>query len=1574
MATTTWPGSSNRIETLTNGKRVTLQTNGDWIIPSAFFPSGSTNTGLSLLQIQYLKAASGSGFSYAFTTHIQFLNFDTFRHEDATAQFEGAWELTWQGQEFTFDEVMGLGARIDDSAPYTYSASEITSSGTDADWEAFIAKIDALTVLAEGVRFTAVLGDGAEPVDAPTSFTAGDPTATIAPKVTYVIRDQIDAGSPDFSVVPDSNQPVQVDADAIAFEAGTPSYTVGTRVVQPVRVDVDIEFDAGTPALLPSVYAPPPIVIPPIEPITITEGIARDEILPVATGGIAPYQYRIPTLPSGVTFDVARRELSISANTASNIYALQYQVSDSYGLSQTRSFQLIVREDVRPKFRVEVDWDNDGNFNNAHSDITTDLLAIGTCKRGRDFSGQRYGQAIAGLFTCILEDDESKYDRFNRSSPLFGKVLPGREVRVSILVSGDYSQEWGGVLDDVQPKQRIGRRTVRMSAIGALSLLLDTEINESVRSRITGANAMRRVLNDSGIDSKWIGTLNSGTRIDRWWARGENGFNAVRSIAETVLGIINEGRDGTINLEARTFRESTASTLAKVFTTETPSASEKSLTRLEFADPLQHLATVVVVNVQNLQTLSSDTIWEYSGTPIFLSAGESTTIRIPYPGDDAPLNHIAVTSWDTVTYSANTQTNGAGADRTAQVSLTQSASANLMTATFTNDSAGDVYLRSISIDATVLGASGSFERRFADADSLALYGEHLFRSIDTFLTDGEAEAFAGRVLARVSEPLPRVTLTYEDTDNLTRCQLSDTVAVTDNGRTSRYFVESIDHQWNKGGDHRVTLKLTERTGLVDAIAPSIVINPIPSDIRGSTFMLSAALSGGAYDRITSYRWAVSGGTLNDRTSATPTWTRPTTVNRNAEYTITVTITVSGTGTVAKSGTTDTATDSEIGTVVVAPVGPQNVMGEFDTSTTLQTSWDAVTDAVSYEYQYRELGGAWSDVALTSNLETRITELRENLSHEFRVRAVNTAGRSAFSTITIYVDAIAPTVMIDAIPTGVRGTNATLGLTAIGGNYDRLTYAWTVGGGTLDDATSATPRWTRPTPAGNSAQYVISVTVTAHGHGTAVRDGSEDTAMDTETGFVVFAASRPQNVRESSVFDTFISMQWDSVDGAVSYEHQHRAVGGSWPVDVETTTFGSTTLSDLEEATAYEFRVRSVNAVNAKSQWVTISTRTTPVTFDTPGTYRFTVPWRSANVSVRVTGGAGGSQGQETYGERKPSSDVPIGQAVSSTSSRPIDIATVAVDSTYFYIVTLGTGSDISRLRVRAISKLTKREVSSRSFLLPESFSGLGSINGMVSIGNNLYIKEISRVHVFAKSTGTEDSDAEFLGALGGLATDGSALYMSHRITGGPNDTDRVNAYSTSGTRISGSDFLLDEEGGDKGNGILAYGNNRFFSMGSFGRLKNAGTTAAILRQIYIYDISGNRQESDEFNIESSDLPTQTGAGQLLLRGAIVDGNVLYIAVESSRIIADQRLYAYDLSRVVPGTDGGTSSAMRAMTTVQGLGTDGGESPAFPTESTGTISAGLSDVITIVVGDGGDAGTGGEDGDDGEVSITPVFST
>ena len=90
---------------------------------------------------------------------------------------------------------------------------------------------------------------------------------------------------------------------------------------------------------------------------------------------------------------------------------------------------------------------------------------------------------------------------------------------------------------------------------------------------------------------------------------------------------------------------------------------------------------------------------------------------------------------------------------------------------------------------------------------------------------------------------------------------------------------------------------------------------------------------------------------------------------------------------------------------------------------------------------------------------------------------------------------------------IGGTDVTLGAVLTGGVYDALDYAWTVSGGTLDNATVAAPVWTRPTVTADT-DYTISLTVTARGTGTNAANNTSATASDTETATVQPAGSAP----------------------------------------------------------------------------------------------------------------------------------------------------------------------------------------------------------------------------------------------------------------------------------------------------------------------------------------------------------------------------------------------------------------------------------------------------------------------------------
>ena len=85
-----------------------------------------------------------------------------------------------------------------------------------------------------------------------------------------------------------------------------------------------------------------------------------------------------------------------------------------------------------------------------------------------------------------------------------------------------------------------------------------------------------------------------------------------------------------------------------------------------------------------------------------------------------------------------------------------------------------------------------------------------------------------------------------------------------------------------------------------------------------------------------------------------------------------------------------------------------------------------------------------------------------------------------SGIRVIQPPVAPSVSIDAVPDGLGGTEVRLRLTLTGGSYDGVSYRWMVGDGTLDNAQSATPVWTRPTTDG-PVVITCTVTVSRAGH-------------------------------------------------------------------------------------------------------------------------------------------------------------------------------------------------------------------------------------------------------------------------------------------------------------------------------------------------------------------------------------------------------------------------------------------------------------------------------------------------------------
>ena len=312
--------------------------------------------------------------------------------------------------------------------------------------------------------------------------------------------------------------------------------------------------------------------------------------------------------------------------------------------------------------------------------------------------------------------------------------------------------------------------------------------------------------------------------------------------------------------------------------------------------------------------------------------------------------------------------------------------------------------------------------------------------------------------------------------------------------------------------------IAEFTGTINAGGPApsepdasvaVTINVPASGAERTTVSLSANVTG-TYDSIT-YAWTVAEGSLNNATSATPTWTRPS-VTAAKNVAINLSVSVTGSGTNAKSGTSANASATAVSPrvtdntpVASAPsVSIDSVAaGREGTTVSLSAAITGGTyDSLTYAWTVAE--GTLNDATAQSPTWTRPqVSATKNVAIGLALTAkgngtkadpgtsatVNATAVNASVTDTPLLPlAVAPSVTIDAVATGDESTTVKLTATISGGTYDGLDYLWSVGGGTLDDATLTSPTWTRPAVSANT-DYNINLRITAKGTGTNARSGS-----------------------------------------------------------------------------------------------------------------------------------------------------------------------------------------------------------------------------------------------------------------------------------------------------------------------------------------------------------------------------------------------------------------------------------------------------------------------------------------------------
>ena len=351
---------------------------------------------------------------------------------------------------------------------------------------------------------------------------------------------------------------------------------------------------------------------------------------------------------------------------------------------------------------------------------------------------------------------------------------------------------------------------------------------------------------------------------------------------------------------------------------------------------------------------------------------------------------------------------------------------------------------------------------------------------------------------------------------------------------------------------------------------------------------------------------------------------------------------SGTATLTVTGYnygTYQATKTVGGGTVTVPSTPTGLTSNSITSNSATLSWNATSGATSYDVQIRVQNGSWATYS-TSSTSYNAASLQASTNYEWQVRAKNSAGNSAYSSVasfttlasggTSYCESKGNNYSYEWIAKVVVGsftnsssaagytdfTSKTITMTAgtaysialtpgfASSTYNEYWKIWVDlnGNGVFDSnellfdpgsMSKTTVTGTITIPAGTAARTTrMRVSMKYNAAQTACETFSYGEVEDYTVQIVAGSANppaTPTGLSVSSITTSSASLSWNAATGATSYDVQLRQQGGAW--STSNTTGTSVNATGLAAGTTYEWQVRANNA-NGSSSYSSISSFTT----------------------------------------------------------------------------------------------------------------------------------------------------------------------------------------------------------------------------------------------------------------------------------------------------------------------------------------------------------------------------------------------
>lgn len=423
---------------------------------------------------------------------------------------------------------------------------------------------------------------------------------------------------------------------------------------------------------------------------------------------------------------------------------------------------------------------------------TTGTATINTVLAGAYQVGQAPG-AYGGTTRVLTGriDDPAIYPSALSAARILAHYNAALDQANSDTASTAYSL-FSGFLQDPDEHPMRGDKNVHLTAYDGLGRFHAITVETAMYASITTDQAIGYILDSMG----WPAgkrTLDTGaTTLDRWWASGKSGFDAIREL------ILTEGPpatayvdgSGTFHFESRHYRYMTGRCTSSQATIR-DTITEPCYSRYDPRRSADSIINTVLLKIRAYTTSAGQPLTRGGPSlPLAIPVGGSATWTFTTTAD--AFNTAAAT----VVYSSGTAT--ASWDRTsgkiAHLTLTSSAGCVVSSVSAT----GTLYTIATQEVANSIDASAS----------IAAYGIRTLKSDfqPLWVPTSEGVSHADYVVSRYMDKVPQNTLALNSYHAARMIQaaervISDRVTLVESttGASADYFVEQIERQIQPGG-------------------------------------------------------------------------------------------------------------------------------------------------------------------------------------------------------------------------------------------------------------------------------------------------------------------------------------------------------------------------------------------------------------------------------------------------------------------------------------------------------------------------------------------------------------------------------------------------------------------------------------------------------------------------------------------------------------------------------------------------------------------------------------------------------